>query len=125
MGKRAIADNPDRAEVLTKAVLAAAQILGLSQAALGQALGLSPASISRMHARQYRLDPKGKEWELAALLIRLYRGLDAIMGSDETTVRAWMGNENTDLHAKPIELVGQVAGLVQAVEYVDAFRARV
>lgn len=126
MRKQALtADHPERAAVLSKAVLAAAQILGLSQAALAKALGLSPASVSRMHTRQYLLDPKGKEWELAALLIRLYRGLDAIMGSDEATVRAWMGNENTDLHAKPLELVGNVAGLVQTVEYVDAFRARI
>jgi hypothetical protein len=59
------------------------------------------------------------------LLVRLYRGLDAIMASDETALRAWMQDPNTHLHATPATLIASVAGLVQTVAYVDAYRARI
>lgn len=116
---------PDPAEVLGKAVIRAAEIMGLNQAALAKILGLSTASVSRLYAGQYRLNPHGKEWELATLLIRLYRGLDALMASDEAALRAWIQHQNNELYAIPSVLIKQVAGLVTAVNYVDAYRARV
>lgn len=115
----------DRTLVLTKAVLRAAEILGLKQAALARVLGVSPAYVSRMHAGQCGLNENGKEWELATLLVRLYRGLDALMASDETALRAWMQNPNSDLRGVPRERITMIAGLVDTLEYVDAFRARV
>ncbi|QKT03148.1 XRE family transcriptional regulator [Ectothiorhodospiraceae bacterium 2226] len=117
--------DPERAAVLSKAVLGAARALGLAQAQLARVLGLSPASISRMQSGAYRLNPDAKEWELAALLVRLYRGLDAIVAGDEVALRAWMKNPNRDLDAVPAELVTAIPGLVRAVDYVDAHRARV
>lgn len=117
--------SPDPAMVLGKAVVRAADILGLKQSAVAKILGLSAASVSRLYAGQYQLNPHGKEWELAALLVRLYRGLDALMASDETSLRAWINNENNDLRGIPSVLIKQVSGLVTAVNYVDAYRARV
>ncbi len=120
-----IATTNDRSQVLTKALLRAAEILGLDQATLAKVLGVSPAFISRMYAGQYQLNPDSKEWELATLLVRLYRGLDAIMASDEAALRAWMQQSNTDLDAVPATQIIHVAGLVQTVAYVDAYRAHV
>lgn len=117
--------SPSPAGVLSKAVVRAAEILGLKQTTLAKILGLSAASVSRLYAGQYRLDPNGKEWELATLLIRLYRGLDALMASDEAALRAWMNNQNNELDAIPTVLIKHVSGLVTTVSYVDAYRARV
>ena len=116
---------PDRAQVLTKAVLRAADILGLNQATLATVLGVSASTVTRMRAGQYQIEKNSKGWELATLLVRLYRGLDAIMASDETALRAWMQGPNTDLHATPESLIATITGLVHTVAYVDAHRARV
>lgn len=126
MGTRTVtAALPGQTQVLTKAVLRAADILGLNQAALATVLGVSASSVTRMRAGQYQIEKNSKGWELATLLVRLYRGLDAIMASDEAALRAWMQGPNTHLHATPATLIASVAGLVQTVAYVDAYRARI
>ena len=117
--------KPDPGQVLTTAVLRAADIMQLNQATLAQVLGVSPASISRMRNGAYRLVPSGKEWELATLLVRLFRGLDAIMAGDEAALRSWLDSYNAALHDKPRALLTQAAGLTRTVDYVDGFRARV
>lgn len=125
MTRSALLTYPDRADTLSKAVVRSAEILGLKQAALARVLGMSPATVSRLRTGQYRLDENRKEWELAALLVRLYRGLDALMASDEAALRAWMRNPNTDLHEIPANLIVTIPGLVNTLAYVDAHRARV
>ncbi|MHB8697664.1 MAG: antitoxin Xre-like helix-turn-helix domain-containing protein [Sulfuricaulis sp.] len=125
MKQTAKAITPDRAAVLAKAVMKVASILDLKKGVLGKVLGLSPASVSRLYAGEYRFNEGSKEWELAALLVRLYRGLDAIMASDETALRAWLKNPNSDLEAVPIERITTITGLVDTLEHVDAYRARV
>ena len=119
-----ITTTSDRSQALTKAALRAAEILGLDQATFAKVLGVSPASISRMYTGEYRLNPDSKEWELATLLVRLYRGLDTMMASDEVALRAWMQQPNIDLDAIPTTQITHVTGLVQAVAYVDAYRVR-
>src|SRR3569832_2122054 len=120
--KRAKADP---GPALTKAVLRAADIMGLNQATLAKVLGISPASISRMRGGDYLLNPAGKEWELAMLLVRLFRGLDAIMAGDEAALRAWLDSYNTALNDNPRALLTQAAGLTRTVDYVVGDRARV
>ena len=113
-----------RQSVLTKAVLNAADIMGLRQSAIARTLGISESSVSRMRTGHYLLREGAKEWELASLLVHLYRGLDAIGGGDENTLRSWLQGYNTDLGEAPVNLITQVAGLTRTVDYVDAFRAR-
>lgn len=120
-----IAQQPDRAAVLSRAVFGAAERLAVNQATLAQILGVSPATVSRMANGQHTLREHSKEWELAALFVRLYRGLDAIAASDERTLRGWMWNPNGDLRAVPGTLITQVSGLVETLNYVDAARARI
>lgn len=111
------------AAVLSKAVVRAADRLGLSQKQLGLVVGLSPASASRLVAGTFHLSPdRPKEWELALLFVRLFRSLDAIWGHEAP---AWMQARNTALGAAPIELATQITGLVRVVDYLDAARGRV
>ena len=64
---------PANEAVATKAVLRAADRLGLSNKALGQVIGLSEATVSRMGSGAYTLSPGDKPFELAMLLIRVSR----------------------------------------------------
>jgi hypothetical protein len=109
--------------VLGKAVLRAANHLGLSARALGDVIGLSEPTVSRLKRGEFALARETKPFELAVLLVRFYRSLDAIVGGDETVAKAWMRNDNTALGGKPIEMIKTVPGLVNAIAYLDARRA--
>ena len=73
----------------------------------------------------YQLSADGKPFELAVLLVRLFRSLDAIAGSDTDVARAWLVNDNSALGAPPISLMTSVSGLVNVVAYLDTRRALV
>lgn len=49
----------------------------------------------------YRLVPETKVWELATLLVRLFRGLDAIRAGDEAALRSWLDSYNTARTTSP------------------------
>lgn len=115
---------PSNATVVSKAVVRAARFLGLNNSALAGVLGLSEATISRLASGAYTLDPGSKAYELALLLIRLFRGLDAIVGGEQVPMRGWMRSPNLDLGGIPAEQVRSIAGLTNAVAYVDSVRAR-
>jgi DNA-binding XRE family transcriptional regulator len=110
---------------LSKATLRAANLLGLAQAELAAILGLSRATISRMAAGDHVLAPGQKSWELAALFVRLFRSLDALVGSNEAQARAWLDSENAALAGAPRQLIGKTEGLVRVVQYLDAARGRI
>lgn len=113
-----------RPEVLGKAVLRAAAALGIEQARLALVLGVSTSSISRLAHGAYSLNETKKSWELAVLVVRLYRGLGTIMAGDEIAIRSWMWNPNTALRGSPTELIATVTGLVSVVEYVESCLAQ-
>ncbi len=114
---------PAPAATLSRATVTAADLLGVSQAELAPILGLSPATISRMANGQYLLNPSSKEWQLAALFVRLFRSLDSLTGGNDAHSRAWLRSPNHDLEAIPATLLADVSGLVRVVQYLDACRA--
>jgi hypothetical protein len=109
-----------RKRVLAKAVLNAAAALDLSQAALAEILGVSEASISRMKDGSYLLGPK--EFELAALLVRVFRGLDALMGGHARNLRTWFHADNEHLQGPPALLVRRIEGITRVAQYLDFMR---
>ena len=113
------------AAVLTKATMRAAQKLGLKNRVLAAVIGLSEPTISRMSKNEFTLAPESKSFELSAMLVRLFRALDAIVGGDETVAKAWLANVNTALGDAPINLSQSVSGLVNVVQYLDSRRARI
>ena len=113
----------ERATVLTKAAVRSAERLGLTGQVLAQVLGLSEATISRLRRGELALQEGSKSFELAALLVRAFRSLDAIAGGDERTMRTWITSHNTALRAAPSELIRTVTGLTDVVAYLDARRA--
>jgi hypothetical protein len=114
---------PESGPILAKAVLAAAERLGLRSRHLAAVLGSSEASVSRLqHGRG--LDPDSKEGELALLFLRLYRSLDALVGGDDAKARLWLAAGNAHLRGTPAERIRTVEGLVDVVQYLDAMRGR-
>ncbi len=112
------------AAVLGKAVVRAARLLGLTQRDVAATLGISEATASRLFAGKYVLSrERAKEWELAVLLVRLFRSLDALWGH-EASARTWLTGENLALGGRPADLVRTVEGMVRVVAYLDAARGR-
>ncbi|HEX3914328.1 MAG TPA: antitoxin Xre/MbcA/ParS toxin-binding domain-containing protein [Steroidobacteraceae bacterium] len=116
--------KPEPRLVLTGAVLRACALLKITQSSLAQILGLSPSTVSRMVSGSYTLDDQKKEWELGALFVRLFRSLDAVVGSNDSAARMWLDGENRGLTGRPIELIRSTEGLVRVVQYLDAARGR-
>ena len=116
---------PDAAAVLSRATVRAARFLALPQAELAGVIGVSAATLSRLANGQRQLEPGSKPWQLAALFVRLFRALDAIVGSDDAAAQAWLRSENSALGGVPLDLIRDPAGLVRTVDYLDAARARI
>lgn len=111
------------AQVVSKAVLRAAEQLALPNSVLARVIGVSEATVSRMRNQGHRLSPNDKAFELAILFIRLYRSLDAITGGDATVARAWLANANTVLDGRPVERIRTITGLTHVLAYLDSRRA--
>jgi hypothetical protein len=109
--------------VLTKATLRSAGLLGLTNSVLAKAVGLSEASISRMSSGAKAFEVGSKPAELAALVIRVYRSLDALVGNSEEHRRLWMTSYNRAINATPKEAIQSAEGLVRVVTYLDGARA--
>jgi hypothetical protein len=117
------AAKPDKAAVVTKAALKAASQLGMTNKAFAAVVGLSEATVSRMRAGDYLLQPGQKAFEFALLFVRLYRSLDAIVGGDDAVASAWLRSRNTLLDDEPLALIQTVPGLMNVIHYLDARRA--
>jgi plasmid maintenance system antidote protein VapI len=115
--------QPNPGLVLAKATTRASVLLGLSGAALARVIGVSEPTVSRILRGDRPLPPDTKEGELAALLVRVYRSLDALVGNDDGKRAAWMTTHNHALGGVPKQLVQTVEGLVAALSYLDGMRA--
>ena len=111
------------AQVVTKAAVTASDRLGLSARSLAAIVGVSEATVSRMKRLDHLLEKGTKPFELALLLIRLFRSLDAITGGDEAVARNWLRNANTALGGVPADKITSITGLTDVLAYLDARRA--
>lgn len=126
MRTNAIAGNENQATtgaVLTKAALRSADLLGLSNAILARVIGVSESQVSRMSAGQRQLEIGTKPAELATLLVRVYRSLDAMVGNSDQHRRLWMSSFNRAFNEVPKDAIQKVDGLVRVVSYLDGARA--
>lgn len=124
ISRSSAAHHADAAAVLSKAVARAAERLGLSRALLAKVLGVSPPTVSRLYGGKYQLDPGRKEWEFALLLVRIFRSLDSIVGSEDSA-RQWLNSDNRGLNGRPVDLITNTEGLVRVTQYLDASRGLV
>ncbi|ETF02872.1 hypothetical protein W822_08545 [Advenella kashmirensis W13003] len=116
--------KPVPATVLAKAVLRAADQLGLKQAELAAALGMHRTAVSRLKTTA-SLDPSSKQGELALLLLRLARALFALTGGDQDWIRHFMRTPNKITGGIPAAQIETIQGMTTVLQFVDAIRGKV
>ena len=116
-------EAPEPSLVLGKATVRAAQELALSNAALARVIGLSEPTIGRIVGGARGIDPRSKEGQLALLLVRVFRSLDPLVGSDAQKRRDWLGSHNKALNGTPALLLERPDGLVTTLADLDGMRA--
>ncbi|MGD2115354.1 MAG: DUF2384 domain-containing protein [Acidobacteriota bacterium] len=110
--------------ILTKALLRAAERLGLTDRELAAVLGVSPSTVSRIHRGTRPVDPETKQGELALLLVRVFRSLDGLLGGHTEKSRLWLRAYNDHVAGVPAELLQTARGLIHVAEYLDALRGQ-
>ena len=116
--------QPVAETVLAKAVLKAAEQLGLKQVELAAVLGMHRTAVSRLK-HNLSLNPASKQGELALLLVRIARALFALTGGDNDWIRHFMRSPNKITGGVPAKQIGQVQGLITVLQFVDAIRGKV
>ncbi|MDF3935863.1 antitoxin Xre/MbcA/ParS toxin-binding domain-containing protein [Pseudomonas citronellolis] len=116
-------ESPSADMVLAKAVLAAREQLAMTQQELAAIVGVDRSAVSRWKSGGLRVN--SKTGELALLLVRVYRALFALFGGSLEDMRHFLRTDNHHLGGVPLQLMEQVQGLVQVVEYLDAIRGKV
>ncbi len=114
-----IADRNKVAEVVSKALLRAADDLGLNGCYLAKIVGLSTATISRVRRGTCQISPETKPYEMAMMVIRIHQALAKIMSDDKAAMRSWMSSENQELKAVPAEKIKDIRGLVSVLVYTE------
>jgi putative toxin-antitoxin system antitoxin component (TIGR02293 family) len=112
-----------RAAVVSRAVLRAADRLGLSAAALARTIGVSEDALPRLRAGTEVLDANSKAYELALLLVRVFKRLEALISGDNASRQSWMDADNLALGGVPRDLIQTVVGLVAVLDYLDGAAA--
>lgn len=116
--------SPEAPAVLCKALFNSINYLGLTQAELGQIIGVDRTTVTRLKHKG-NLDPDSKPGELAGCLIRIFRGLYALMGGDAAAIQHWMSTFNHHLNGRPLEMIQHPQGLIQVLVYLDALRGKI
>ena len=115
---------PKQSRVITKAALRAAERLEIKSTVLAKILGhIRADGLSNAEGYVSELGPDQKSFELAVLLVRLYRSLDGIVAGDDEVASDWLRNRNTVLNGVPLELIQTISGLTNVIEYLDFRRA--
>lgn len=123
--------NPAKSDLnlVGDSVLDAADALGLSREQLAHTIGVSVPTIARM--KRGAPIPGNKPFEMALLLIRIYRALYALVGGDLHAMRHWMATPNkhfsqqSGLPRIPADMIQGIEGLTQVLWYLDAMRGRI
>ena len=120
-----LAISTDKERVLSKALLKMASFLNLSGKDLSEIIGISESSATRLHQGKKFISPSSKEGELALLVLRVYRSLNALVGNHHEKAQAWLQSKNAYFgNKKPIDEMKHVQGLVLVLNYLDAMRGK-
>ncbi len=116
--------QPEKERVLTKALLNLAHFYQFSGKDLSDIMGMSEASVSRLNQGKKWISPDSKEGEMALLLIRIYRSLNALLGNHHDKAKLWLNSHNHYLQNTPLALMKTIPGLVAVLNYLDAMRGK-
>lgn len=118
--------NLDQQEdtILTKAICNLAKFYSLTGKDLSKIIGISEASASRVSQGNKLISPQTKEGELALLLLRIYRSLNALVGNNHEKAKLWLTSQNKYFRNKPLEEMKTIPGLIAVLNYLDAMRGK-
>ena len=108
--------------VLTKAICNVARLYDLTGKELSDIIGISESSASRLNLGKKFISPYTKEGEMALLLIRIYRSLNAMVGNNHDKAKAWLNSKNNYFQNTPMEEIKTISGLISVLNYLDAMR---
>lgn len=118
--------------IVANAVIEACRFLGITQDQLANIIGVSRTTVTRIKKRSnddladVAIASNSKAFELALLLIRVYRSLYSILGGNQPAMKHWMMTPNQHLdNQKPAELVQSALGLGRVIWYLDAMRGKI
>ena len=103
---------------LKKAILRAADVLGLTQQ-LPQVLGVDEHSWAQLTANERSLMPNTDEWANAVRFAGLFRSLLTLVGTVPNATD-WLNQPHRTLGASPRSLLLSPAGLERVVRYLDS-----
>jgi hypothetical protein len=113
----------NEAQVLSRALLRAAENLGLSHLEVAQALQVEQAAATRLMLEQECLHKDTLAWVRACLLIRLELALAAVLTPEQRGL--WYHRLNHYVQATPAYLVAdRPSGLIRLLDYAEGARAR-
>jgi len=110
--------------VLTKAISNLAKFYSLTGKDLSKIIGISESSASRISQGTKLISPHTKEGEMALLLLRIYRSLNAMVGNNHEKAKLWLNSQNKYFGNKPIEELKTIPGLINVLNYLDAMRGK-
>lgn len=110
--------------VLNKSICNLARLYDFSGKDLSEIIGISEASVTRLHQGKKTLSLDTKEGEIAILLVRIYRSLNAMVGNNHDKAKAWLNHHNQYFQAKPIQCLKSISGLMTVLNYLDAMRGK-
>ncbi|HAT3877927.1 antitoxin Xre/MbcA/ParS toxin-binding domain-containing protein [Legionella brunensis] len=110
--------------VLTKAICNLSKYYSLSGKELSEIIGISESTASRLNQGKKLISPQTKEGEMALLLVRIYRSLNAMVGNNHEKARLWLNNKNKYFQKKPLEEMKTIPGLISVLNYLDAMRGK-
>jgi hypothetical protein len=110
--------------ILTKALCQLAKFYALTGKEISQIIGISESTASRLMQGKKFISPDTKEGEMALLLIRIYRSLNAMVGNNHDKARRWLNSQNLYFNHKPIDEMKTIPGLIGVLNYLDAMRGK-
>lgn len=110
--------------VLTNAISNLAKFYSLTGKDLSKIIGISESSASRLSQGTKLISPQTKEGEMALLLLRVYRSLNAMVGNNHGKAKLWLNSQNKYFRNKPIEEMKTITGLIGVLNYLDAMRGK-
>ncbi len=116
--------NHQEEVVLTKAICNLSKFYSLTGKDLSKIIGISESGASRIVQGTKLISPHTKEGELALLLLRIYRSLNAMVGNNHEKAKLWLNSDNKYFRSKPIEEIQTIPGLIAVLNYLDAMRGK-
>ncbi len=107
-------------KILSKALLNAAQEMGIGMDVLNQIIDEDCSAIG-----QSGITPETKSGERALMLIRCYQSLYSLVGGDPEQIKHWIHVFNKGIKGVPAEKILEEAGLIQVVSYLDAMQEKI